>query len=110
LRLIISGFSGSSCTHCQLRPLLSTNLLEASFTLEFEIMSQESIGVKTGKQNGDQLGESFFGTFSAEPALLLQRLSTILVYVVVQDFLTEKVCLVNLGYSEEVCNALQSGR
>jgi len=81
------------------------------YTLEFEIMSQQSVGVKSGKQNGgDKSEKSFFSTFRAEPALLLQMLSTILVYMVVQDFLTEKVCLVNLGYSEDVCNALQSGR
>jgi len=62
------------------------------------------------KQNGDKIvnGEKIRkGGFTAEPALLFHMLASILIYMVVQDFLTEKVCEVNLGYSEEVCTALQ---
>ncbi|CAL8113962.1 unnamed protein product [Orchesella dallaii] len=45
---------------------------------------------------------------SLEPALVIHMCSAILVFMTVQDLLLEKACRVNLGYSDEVCDALQA--
>lgn len=45
-------------------------------------------------------------SITVEPALLLHALSSILVYIVYQDLIAEKVCNVNLEYSEAVCNSI----
>ncbi|CAL8124071.1 unnamed protein product [Orchesella dallaii] len=45
---------------------------------------------------------------SLEPALIAHMCSAILVIMTVQDLLLEKACRVNLGYSDQVCDALQA--
>lgn len=47
--------------------------------------------------------------FTVEPILLIQMSTAILAFMVVQDFLFEKACTVNFGYSDEVCSALKTG-
>ncbi|ODN01610.1 Proton-coupled folate transporter [Orchesella cincta] len=45
---------------------------------------------------------------SFEPALIAHMCSAILAIMTVQDVLLEKACRVNLGYSDQVCDALQA--
>jgi len=46
--------------------------------------------------------------FSLEPALIVHMTAAIAVFMVLQDFMMEKACRVNLGYSDEVCTALSA--
>ena len=66
-----------------------------------------------GKDNGGVASSSSGaspsnGGFVAEPALLFHMVTSIMVFMSVQDFLAEQACLVNMGYSEEVCTAIKS--
>lgn len=45
---------------------------------------------------------------SLEPALIIHLTSAFLVLMSVSDLLLEKACRVNLGYSDDVCDALQA--
>ncbi|XP_037031924.1 solute carrier family 46 member 3-like [Bradysia coprophila] len=47
--------------------------------------------------------------FTVEPIMVFQMSAAILGHMAVQDFLFEKACKVNFGYSDEVCSALKSG-
>lgn len=47
--------------------------------------------------------------FTVEPILVIQMSTAILAFMAVQDFLFEKACRVNFGYSDEVCLALKTG-
>lgn len=45
---------------------------------------------------------------SLEPALIIHMTSSIMVFMSISDLLLEKACRVNLGYSDDVCDALQA--
>lgn len=45
---------------------------------------------------------------SLEPALVIHMSSAIMVFMSISDLLLEKACRVNLGYSDDVCDALQA--
>lgn len=47
--------------------------------------------------------------FTVEPIMVIQMSTAILAFMAVQDFLFEKACKVNFGYSDEICSALKSG-
>lgn len=47
--------------------------------------------------------------FTVEPIMVVQMSTAILAVMAVQDFLFEKACKVNFGYSDAVCSALKSG-
>lgn len=47
--------------------------------------------------------------FTVEPIMVIQMSTAILAVMAVQDFLFEKACKVNFGYSDEICSALKSG-
>jgi len=44
---------------------------------------------------------------SLEPALVLHMTSAISVFMVVQDYMLERACRVNLKYSESICSSLE---
>lgn len=46
---------------------------------------------------------------TVEPIMVIQMSTAILVFMAVQDFLFEKACKVNYGYSDEVCSTLKTG-
>jgi hypothetical protein len=66
-------------------------------------------GSKTTKENPGKaemsIGKSML---TLEPALVTHMTAAVMIYMVVQDFLLEKACRVNLGYSDAVCDALTS--
>lgn len=47
--------------------------------------------------------------FTVEPILVIQMSTAILAFMAVQDFLIEKACRVNFGYSDEICSTLKTG-
>lgn len=47
--------------------------------------------------------------FTVEPIMVIQMSTAILAFMAVQDFLFEKACTVNFGYSDVVCAALKTG-
>lgn len=47
--------------------------------------------------------------FTVEPIMVIQMSTAILAFMAVQDFLFEKACTVNFGYSDAICTALKSG-
>ncbi|ODM94712.1 Proton-coupled folate transporter [Orchesella cincta] len=86
-------------------------------------MSNSANKTKSGKENGGSgpvIKENPGGLsrsepmplskslLSLEPALVIHMCSAILVFMTVQDLLLEKACRVNLGYSDDVCDALQA--
>lgn len=45
---------------------------------------------------------------SLEPGLVMHMTAAIMVFMVVQDFMLEKACRVNLDYGDAVCDALKA--
>jgi hypothetical protein len=76
-------------------------------------MAESKSAKKGGGGKGKSEGKSGSGSGSflshlVEPVLLFHFMTAIMTFMVVQGFVAEKVCLVNLGYSPEVCDALNS--
>lgn len=65
-------------------------------------------GVKENPGGGSKPMTIMQSVMSVEPAILIHMTSAILVFMTVQDVILEKACRVNLGYSDQVCDALQA--
>lgn len=83
--------------------------------VEKRIGKSGSENVEVAKSSNGHLDESqeplkkLTNFLTIEPILVIQMSTAILAFMAVQDFLFEKACSVNYGYSNEVCSALKSG-
>lgn len=67
-----------------------------------------SAGSEQTKESEEPL-KTLTSFFTVEPIMLIQMSTAILAFMAVQDFLFEKACKANFGYSDAVCTALKSG-
>lgn len=63
---------------------------------------------KRSDENQEPL-KTLTNLFTVEPIMVIQMSTAILAFMAVQDFLFEKACKVNFGYSDKICSALKSG-
>lgn len=72
-------------------------------------LADETSHSKEKKDESEEPLKTLTSFLTIEPIMVIQMSTAILAFMAVQDFLFEKACKVNFGYSDDVCSSLKTG-